>query len=160
MQVRSNPTRVVALALSLLAPVAGHEGIKLTPYYDPVGIKTVCMGHTGSDIQNRLYTLNECKKIAMKDLVYAIERVQARYPDAPDRVVLSVSDMFFNIGEQKLTNKTTIDNLLRQKKWDEACDQMPRWAYGKVAGVNVKLPGLIKRREWNKNVCIGKIVLQ
>ncbi len=159
MQVRSNSIRAVAIALSLLAPVVGHEGIKLTPYYDPVGIKTVCVGHTGKDIENRKYTIDECKKIATKDLIIAIEQVQKRYPDAPDRVVFAMSDMVFNLGIGRLTNNTTIDKLLLAKKWDEACYQMPRWVYGNVGGVNMKLNGLVKRREWDKDVCLGKIVL-
>lgn len=37
-----------------------------------------------------------------------------------------------------------------------ACDLLFRWGYARVAGVSVRLPGLTKRREMERQVCLGE----
>lgn len=44
------------------------EGIEYTPYRDIAGILTVCVGHTGADIQMRTYTHDECMALLDSDL--------------------------------------------------------------------------------------------
>lgn len=46
-----------AIAIAIAGPA---EGIRRIVYFDPVGIPTVCMGHTGPDIdKNKVYSQAE-----------------------------------------------------------------------------------------------------
>src|SRR5690606_2134125 len=49
-----------------------HEGVRYVPYTDPVGVLTVCYGHTGPDITpGKRYTQAECEALLSKDQAVA-----------------------------------------------------------------------------------------
>ena len=70
---------------ALLAYVPRFEGTEATAYRDPVGILTVCVGHTGADIvPGKRYTREECEQILVSDLLKHAEPVLKCTPGLVD----------------------------------------------------------------------------
>ncbi len=145
---------VIVIASSIAIPA---EGIFTRWYKDPVGITTVCIGHTGSDIdRNKVYTKNECMALLSQDMAEAVRTVDRCVPDLPIGVLAAFSDATFNIGSTIVcdTQRSTAARLLKSGRIREACEQLPRWNKARVMGVMVELPGLTKRRAREAEVCL------
>jgi len=56
---------IAAMALVAAPIFTSHEGERLTPYRDVVGVLTVCSGET-RNVQNRTYTKAECAAMTQK----------------------------------------------------------------------------------------------
>lgn len=150
----SNTSRVILLALALAIPA---EGLRQYAYKDPVGILTVCYGHTGSDIVNgKKYSLDECKSLISEDMKEAVDIVDKCHPNLPDKVRASFSDAVFNIGG-KVACDSTASKYLSQGKYTEACNELPKWNKARVAGQLVELRGLTKRREAERQLCLSDL---
>lgn len=147
--------RAAALAILIAAPA---EGLRQVAYYDPPGILTVCRGHTGPDVvKGKVYSLAECDMFMDADMRAAVAAVDRCVPDAPERVLAAFADAAFNLGPAIAcdTTRSTAARLLKQRRWPEACDQLPKWNKARVAGVMIELPGLTKRRAEERRVCHG-----
>ena len=142
---------IVALA-SVIASSA--EGLRQYAYRDPVGILTVCYGHTGDVQKGKKYSLDECKALLSADMLNAVSQVNRCHPDLPDRVAVAFSDAVFNLGPAVACDSTA-SRYLDAGEYDAACDQLLRWDKAKVAGVYVTLPGLTKRRQKEREICRG-----
>ena len=143
-----------AIATSIAIPA---EGLRQVAYYDPPGILTVCMGHTGSDIDpKKKYTLDECSQFLTKDMRQAISEVERCQPGLPTPVLAAFGDAVYNIGSTVACNqkKSTAARLLAAGRIKEACEQLPRWNKATIFGVLVELPGLTKRRNLEKTICL------
>lgn len=144
-----------AIATAIAVPA---EGIKLTPYYDPPGILTVCRGHTGADVvKNRQYSMAECDRFMTDDMRHAVATVERCAPGLPVNVLAAFADATFNIGPTIACDqrKSTAARLLANGNWKLACHQLPRWNKARVYGVMVELPGLTKRREAERLLCLS-----
>lgn len=140
-----------AIATALAIPA---EGIKLTPYYDPPGILTVCRGHTGADVvKNRKYSLAECDQFMTDDMRKAIAIVERCHPGLPENVLGAFGDAVFNIGSTVACNSTA-SKYLAAGDYVAACNQLLRWDKARVFGVMVSLPGLTKRRIAERDICV------
>lgn len=151
-----NKAKAAALAL-VIAMAPAYEGVKLTPYYDPSGILTVCAGHTGPDvIKGRPYSLDECRKFLSADALEAIDAVERCVPGLPAPVLAAFGDAAFNIGPRIAcdTGNSTAARLLKAGALQGACNQLPRWNKARVFGVMTELPGLTKRREAERQLCL------
>ena len=147
----------LALATALAVPA---EGLRQYAYYDPPGILTVCYGHTGPDVQKgRQYSLAECKGLLNKDMLKAINQVEACQPGLPVNVLVAFSDAAFNIGPRVACDakNSTAARYLHAGKFLEACNQLPRWNKSTIAGVLVELPGLTTRRAAEQQLCLKGI---
>jgi lysozyme len=143
-----------ALAIAIAAPA---EGLRQVAYYDPPGILTVCMGHTGPDIDpQKVYSPAECDKFMDDDMRKAVAAVDRCVPDAPPNVLAAFGDAAFNLGPAIAcdTSRSTAARLLKQGQWGAACAQLPRWNKARIAGVLVELPGLTKRRQVEYTLCM------
>lgn len=145
----------LAVATALAIPA---EGIFTRWYFDPVGIATVCVGHTKNVDKSKVYTVAECKALLNKEMGDVVSRLDSCRPGLPINVLAAFSDAAFNVGEHIACDSTrsTAARLLAAGRYDEACEQLPRWSYARVAGVAVQLPGLVKRREMERRVCLGE----
>lgn len=148
----------VAIAAALAGAIAiPSEGLKLTPYYDPPGILTVCRGHTGADvIKGKTYSLAECEKFFTDDMRAKILQVERCQPGLPVEVLAAFSDAAYNLGAKIAcdTQASTAARLLKAGQYEAACRQLPRWDKASVAGVMVSLPGLTKRRALEMELCL------
>ena len=141
-----------ALATALAIPA---EGLRQKAYFDPPGILTVCYGHTGDVVKGKTYSLAECRALLTDDMNEAISQVEKCHPNLPANVLASFGDAAYNLGPTVACNSTA-SRLLASGDISGACKQLPRWSYAKVAGMNVQLPGLVKRRNAEMKLCLGE----
>lgn len=147
----------IALAIVAAASIAiPAEGLRQTAYRDPPGILTVCYGHTGNVDANKRYSKAECMVLLSEDMQQAVVAVDACQPDLPLGVLIAFSDAVFNMGPTIACDRqrSTAARLLAAGDYEAACNQLPRWDKARVAGVMVALPGLTKRREREREVCL------
>lgn len=153
-----NRAQKIAAATSIAATLAGAaEGLRYVAYYDPPGILTVCRGHTGADVvKGKVYSLAECDAFLSRDMKAAVTKVESCVPGLPDNVLAAFSDAVFNLGPAIACDPqhSTAARALRAGKLIDACNQLPRWKYARVAGVPVALPGLVKRRAEEQALCL------
>jgi lysozyme len=150
----SRKAAALAIATALAAPI---EGMRQVWYYDPPGIPTVCMGHTGSDVdKTKVYSIAECKALLNKDMSHAIEQVERCAPGLPPKALAAFGDAAFNLGPTVVcdTGKSTIARLLKAGDIRGACERLPDWSKARIAGVLVSLPGLLKRRILERDLCL------
>lgn len=151
--------RLLALGIGLAAAVSGgylvapSEGEINSPYLDPVGIKTVCMGHTGRDIENREYSHDECVQILAEDLDRH-NRQMLGYIRVPITVQQNAAllSFCFNVGVSACSRSTAFKKL-NAMDYSGACAELKRWVY---AGGR-KMPGLITRRANEYAMCMGQM---
>jgi lysozyme len=141
-----------ALALSGAYLVAPWEGEVRTVYVDPVGIKTVCYGHTGGYVkEGKTYTGDECLKILADDLV-SHNREMRKHIRVPITIhqEAALTSFCFNVGINAC-RKSTAFKLLNQFDYAGACAQLKRWVFagGKVFN------GLVNRRGDEYAMCMG-----
>jgi lysozyme len=144
----------VAVAGGLAIPA---EGLRQVAYRDPTGLLTVCWGHTGTVQPGRVYSLDECRALLDKDMTAAVTAVDLCQPGLPESVLVAFADTAFNVGPRVACDQrvSTAARLLAAKDYTGACNQLPRWSYARVAGRPVQLPGLVKRREHARQVCLS-----
>lgn len=148
---RPDRKTIAALAMAIAIPA---EGLRQWAYYDPPGVLTVCYGTTGKEVvKGKKYSLEECRAFLERDMLKAVETVERCHPGLPDKVLAAFSDAVYNIGPNVACNSTA-SRYLAAGKLIAACDQLPRWSYAKIAGVSVQLPGLVKRREAERRLCL------
>lgn len=159
---KTTKTAVTASAIAALAAFAyTEEGTRYIPYADPVGILTVCQGHTGAEIlKNKKYTETECDAFLKGDAKEALDLVANCVPHAlPPGVFLAFGDAVFNMGPTIACNtqKSTAARYLQAGEFAKACNELPKWDKARVAGVLVPLPGLTKRRYREQKVCLAAL---
>ncbi|NUO72936.1 MAG: lysozyme [Frateuria sp.] len=150
---------IVAAACAMALPC---EGVRRVVYYDPPGIPTVCMGHTGKGgVKGKVYTDAECQALFTADMGAAVDQVESCQPGLPPKVAIAFADAVFNMGPTIAcdTQNSTAARMLTLARvtdgdYSPACRQLPRWNKARVAGVLVELGGLTKRRAIEMAVCL------
>ena len=141
-------------ATVLLACVPMFEGSPTTPYHDAVGVVSVCNGHTGPDVKmGQRYTKEQCQQLLVDDLVKHAAPVLKCTPgiaNQPYRLAAAVS-FAYNVGTTAYCNSTLAKKLNAGDP--NACAEFSRWT---KAGGHV-LPGLVKRRAYERAMCEGKL---
>lgn len=141
----------LAAVLALAAPLIQRwEGVKYTPYRDPIGIWTVCYGHTGPEvIPGKTYTIAECNALLDGDMREANLIVNRCIPGPkPLGVEAALTSAAFNVGHRVVCGSTLQRHALAGN-WKGACAQLDRWKY---AGGRV-FRGLVLRRADERKVC-------
>ncbi len=151
----SNPRILAAVAVACGIAVPA-EGLRQVAYRDPPGILTVCWGSTTNVQPGRTYSLDECRQRLEADMTAAVVAVERCQPGLPPAVLAAFSDAVFNLGPRIVCDPmhSTAARLLKEGKIKEACEQLPRWSRAKVAGVFISLPGLVKRRATERDLCL------
>ena len=145
---------VLALATSLAIPA---EGLRNWAYRDSTGLPTVCLGSTQGVRMGDFRTNAECYALLDKEMLSVISAVDACRPGLPPHVLAAFSDAAYNVGERIAcdTAKSTAARLLAAGDITGACNQLPLWNKARVAGVSVELPGLTKRRNLERDLCLS-----
>ncbi|AKL10782.1 TPA: lysozyme [Kluyvera intermedia] len=126
-----------------LALIADLEGCRLRPYQCSAGVWTSGIGHTAGVTPKRDITEREAAQNLVADVLNVERRLAVCAPvDMPPRVYDAVVSFAFNVGTGAAC-KSTLVYFLNQKKWKQACDQLPRWVY--IDGV--RNTGLENRRK-------------
>lgn len=145
----------IAIATALAVPA---EGLRQYAYRDVTGLPTVCFGSTKGVKMGDFRTVPECKALLTKEMRDVVSTVDACRPGLPINVLAAFSDAAYNIGPHIACDsaRSTAARLLAAGRYDEACQQLLRWDKAKVGGLPVSLPGLVKRREMERQVCLGE----
>lgn len=137
----------IVMGAAGLALVKEHEGLRTSAYIDPVGIPTICYGHTGPDVRMGLrYTPAQCEQVLLRDIQFhraGMERCIKRplTPNQRDAVV----SFAFNVGVPKACSSTLVRHLNAGND-RAAAAEFPKWDKARVDGRLVALRGLTKRR--------------
>ena len=104
---------VGSLAISLAAPfVAPHEGLRLEPYRDIVGVPTVCYGDTL--VEMRTYTEAECNALLRDRLAEFRNRLAAcidRPEEVPTQTSVALLSWAYNVGTHAACSSTLVRKL-------------------------------------------------
>lgn len=151
-------TRVGAalLATALAIPA---EGLRQVAYRDPPGVLTVCYGST-TDVQaGKVYSMAECRARLDADMAKAVSEVDACVPGLPDSVLAAFGDAAYNMGPRIACDPkySTAARKLKAGDWVGACNELPKWDKARIAGVQVSLPGLTKRRAAERALCLAGV---
>lgn len=157
MQPRNKRFAVAAAIATAIAIPA--EGLRQWAYDDIANPKllTVCYGSTTDVVKGKRYSLDECRARLDSDMLKAVETVDRCAPGLPDHVLAAFADAVYNIGPRIACDKSNsrAARYLSVGYTDLACHELPRWNKARVGGVSVELPGLTKRREAEKRLCLG-----
>lgn len=131
------------------AVVASFEGLRTTAYLDPIGIPTICYGHTATAKIGDSKTPAECKEQLSKDLLIAIQDVESRVKvDMTVERRAALVSFVYNVGGTKFGSSTLLKKL-NGGGVRGACAELSKWVY---AG-GVKLKGLVTRRAEERALC-------
>jgi lysozyme len=133
-----------------LALLADLEGCRLRPYQCSAGVWTSGIGHTAGVTPARDITEREAATNLVADVLGTERRLAVCAPvDMPQYVYDAVVSFAFNVGTGAACRSTLV-YFLNEKKWKQACNQLPRWVY--VRGV--KSTGLENRRQRERDYCL------
>jgi lysozyme len=143
---RAVPAAAFAAVIALAAPfIASKEGLRLDPYYDTVGVLTVCYGET--NVPMKRYTKAECDAMFKKSLETRYGRVVANVTPGVFKYPLTAAaaiSFAYNIGPQGYTKSRTAA-LFNQGKFKEGCQAMTGW---------LKPPEIRGRRMKERALCL------
>lgn len=129
------------------------EGVEYEAYIDPVGVVTICYGHTATAELGQVKTEDECQELLRQDLAVAMNAVERHTTaDLTIEQRAALASFVFNFGETKYRTSTLLKKLNAGDK-EGACAEMSRWVNGKVNGQWQALPGLVTRREVERSLC-------
>lgn len=130
--------------------VGYFEGRELMGYVDPVGIPTICYGHTATAKLGDTKSPEECERLLREDLGVALSAVDKALPELPPSTRAAFGSFTYNVGVGAFNGST----LLRKAKAGDligACNELTRWVY---AGGR-KLNGLVRRRDAERELCLA-----
>lgn len=139
-----------AAAISIASTVVMYfEGNEPKAYLDPIGIPTVCYGHTKTAKLGQVKTAAECQALLETDLKIALDDVNRLVKvELPAERRAAFVSFVYNVGASKFASST----MLRKLNAGDAagsCAELSRWVY---AGGR-QLPGLVKRRAEERRLC-------
>lgn len=146
----SQPRSIPPQCLEL---ITRYEGFSAVPYKDPLGILTCGYGHVIlPDEHFDTLTEEQGRELLMRD-------AQLRASWIPVHIHVSLNDnrfsavlsLVFNMGTAPLVGH--LGTYLNESRFQDAADEFPRWVY---AG-HRKLPGLVARREAERELFLGSV---
>lgn len=144
---KSNLAAPVLAALIVL--VGTFEGVRYQAYKDPVGIPTICFGHTAGVRMGDTATSDQCQGLLRDELLRANQFVNrcisAPLTDGQRAALVSLS---YNVGPVAVCG-STLQRKFNHGDSRAGCEQIKRWVYAK----GIKLPGLVTRRNEESRVC-------
>lgn len=108
---------IVAGSISLGAPLTlGHEGMRLVPYYDSVGVLTWCGGETDKKHYKPKFTYAECSDLFKIQYGFYSYATSDYYNDTGKAIVnekihAAFTDMSYNVGLSRVKTSGMIRNI-------------------------------------------------
>lgn len=139
---------VVAICVACIAPA---EGLRRVAYSDPVGIPTICFGETKGVKLGDTATVEQCKAMletrVAQDFLPAVKKC---VPPVSDNRLAAYTSLAYNIGVEAFC-KSSVASKARAYDRQGSCDAIRLYVYAK----GIKLPGLVKRREQERALCLA-----
>ena len=142
---------IIAAALTVIMP---SEGKRNVGYADPIGIPTICYGHTGADVRvGERATDAQCKDLLAGDAQEAFQGVTAcTGGKLTPGMAAAFTSVGFNIGVKKFC-ESSMARKAKQGDKAGACAEISRW----VNAGGHPLPGLVTRRAKERALCESDI---
>lgn len=130
--------------------VSHFEGKRNEAYVDPVGVVTICYGHTATARIGQTHSDERCRELLAGDLGAAFDAADEHVEvDLPPTRRAALASFVFNVGAGAF-QRSTLLRKLNAGQVVEACHELSRWVY---AG-GEKLPGLVLRRDVERWLCL------
>lgn len=135
--------------------IGNAEGCRTQPYYCSANVLTVGIGSSGLSgqaIEQRQYSLQEIADRWAQDIKQA-ENCVNRYANGgkmPQGAFDALVSITFNVGCSAM-RKSTLYKMANGGYTPQMCKQFTRWVYAN----GEKLPGLVKRREQERKLCLS-----
>ena len=138
-------------AMAIATPfVARWEGLKTLAYYDPIGVPTICYGHTDGVVIGDLKSQKDCDLLLDAELRSYLNAVDTLVTvPLPETRRAALASFAYNVGIDAFKRST----LLRKLNAGDtvgACNELRRWVYAKGR----MLRGLVRRREAERDLCL------
>jgi lysozyme len=143
---------VAAIGAATVTLVLAWEGLRTKPYYDSVGVLTVCVGETQGVKKTDVYTPQQCKDMLVRrlDVFEAGIRKCLKNPDAvPAGAYVASISLAYNVGISAYCG-SSIRRKLDAGDVRGACDAF--LLYNKAGGRY--LQGLANRRKAERAICL------
>ena len=134
----------------LIQAIKGFEGLRLKAYKDSKGVATIGWGHTQGVKLGQVITQAKAEEFLEHDLWVA-----SRFPTTIAKIDTqgkfdAVVDFIFNLGVAKFKTSTLYRKILAGAPTKDIQEEFRRWVYAtnEKTGAKEKLPGLVKRRDW------------
>ncbi len=136
-----------------------HEGLRLKAYRCPSGVLTIGYGHTRNVKTGQIINKDTAERFFVED-VEAVERLVDREPFAKDLSqgqYDALVSFLFNVKYSSYQTSTLRRKIINNVNDVTIPDEFRRWVYGTdpVTKKKIKLPGLVKRREWEASMYEG-----
>lgn len=128
----------------LIQKIKEFEGLCLTSYKDSAGVWTIGYGHTHGVKSGQKITEKQADCLLRGDLLTAENYVNGLQLKLTQGQFDALTDFVYNLGAGNFAGSTLLAKIRAQAPTEEIQAQFRRWVY---AG-NIKLSGLIKRRDW------------
>lgn len=124
--------------------IVDFEGCSLVAYRDSKGVLTIGVGHTKGVKEGMRITQKQADEYLRQDLSDACNYVNKQHVCKTQGQFDALVDFAFNLGTASLAHSTLMYYVKSGRSDKDIQTQFRRWVY---CG-NQKLPGLVKRREW------------
>lgn len=132
------------------------EGLRLEAYRCPSGVLTIGYGHTGADVTKGM-KITQARADALFD--GDIARTERDVDMALGMANISqcqydaLVSFTYNLGAGNLRKSTLLKKVKSYPGNPSIRDEFRRWVYSK----GKRLPGLVKRREWEASRYFGEL---
>ena len=133
--------------------VAEFEGYVPEAYQCPAGVWTKCFGDTTDVVPGAAYSFDECVASLNDHLVELTRPVLRCVPslkDKPDKVKAAAASMAYNIGPGAFCS-SSVARHFNAGDYEAGCRRIAE-IYRMAKGV--ELPGLVKRRKAESDMCL------
>ena len=120
------------------------EGLRLTAYEDAAGVLTLGYGHTKGVRRGDKISEYYAKVLLKQDIAEFEEEVKKLGVAQTEGQLDALVSFAFNLGIGNLKSSTLLKTIREGGSMPAIKQEFKRWVY---AG-GKKLPGLVKRREW------------
>lgn len=134
--------------------IIAFEGLELKAYKCPAGVWTIGVGHTGTvhgqPIKRGMEISRELAEWLLEKDLASVESYLANQPFAQrlkQKEFDALVSFIFNVGKGAFETSTMRKKLCIGAPAEEVADEFPKWVYGTINGKKEKLPGLVARRE-------------
>lgn len=142
-------TLVVALATPI---VEKYEGLRTKAYRDPVGIPTICFGETLGVRMGDRKTAEECSAMLKPRLAGFLKSMRAcTTKPLPAKTEAAFLSFTYNLGVGTYCTNMA-QKRINRGQIREACEALS--LYVKAGNPRRVLPGLVKRREAERQLCL------
>ena len=129
------------------------EGLRTVAYRDPVGIPTVCFGETDGVKLGDKFTVEQCKDmLGERVLEFGRGVDRCTKPALPPTRKAALTSFAYNVGVEAYCGSTLVRKLNAGDTMG-ACNELLKWTKAK----GITLPGLVKRREQERAMCMEGI---